>query len=108
MTLRSKVRLWMLCVALGACSGSKQHTSDADIDDEADAGEVIDDSIEVGDPVDLDGDGKLDGEAVDTNGDGIPDGVDTNGDGSADAPLPSTSNGNLDAGMTSVGGDDAG
>jgi hypothetical protein len=101
MTLRSKVSLWMLCVALGACSGAKKHTGDADIDDEADAGELFDENVEVGDPVDLDGDGSLDGEAVDSNGDGIADGVDTNGDGSADAPLPGT-NSNLDAGMTSA------
>ena len=40
MTLRKKVSLWMLCVALGACSGAKKHGGDAS-DDEGDAGEVI-------------------------------------------------------------------
>jgi hypothetical protein len=43
---------------------------------------------DVGDPVDLDGDGRGDGTAVDDNGDGRPDGVDTNGDGRSDRPLP--------------------
>lgn len=42
----------------------------------------------VGDPVDLDGDGVPDGIAVDVDGDGIPDGVDVDGDGIPDYPLP--------------------
>jgi hypothetical protein len=43
---------------------------------------------DVGDPVDVDGDGRADGTAVDDNGDGRPDGVDTNGDGRSDRSLP--------------------
>ena len=107
MMLRGKVSLWMLCVALGACSGSTKQASDANVDGESDAGEQPDEPIHVGDPVDLDGDGNLDGEAVDTNGDGQADGVDTNGDGTADAPLPGASN-DLDAGIIGdAGGDGA-
>jgi hypothetical protein len=102
MTLRSKVSVWVLCAALGACSGAEKHFADAAVDDD-DAGELIDDGgFEVGDPVDVDGNGTLDGEAVDTDGDGIPDGVDTDGDGQADVPLPE---GDLDAGMIMVTGD---
>jgi hypothetical protein len=67
--------------SLLACSGGKRHTPG-----------THDPSVpvpNVGDPVDLDGDGKPDGVAVDSDGDGIADGVDTNNDGKADAPLPS-------------------
>jgi hypothetical protein len=104
MMLRSKVSVWVLCVALGACSGTKKHTADAAMGDDEDAGETIGETIEVGDPVDLDGDGTLDGEAVDTNGDGIADGVDTDGDGDVDQPLPNTSD-KLDAGVVATNGD---
>lgn len=45
-------------------------------------------SVQVGDPVDVDGDGKPDGRAVDSNADGEADGVDFDGDGAADVPLP--------------------
>ncbi|HTU61173.1 MAG TPA: hypothetical protein VMF89_22115, partial [Polyangiales bacterium] len=105
-TLQSKVSLWMLCVALGACSGAKKHDGDAASDDETDAGEVIGEEVDIGDPVDVDGDGHLDGEAVDSDGDGVPDSVDTDGDGKGDVPLPGAE-GELDAGMSS-GSSDAG
>jgi Chitobiase/beta-hexosaminidase C-terminal domain len=41
-------------------------------------------------PVDLDGDGRSDGTAVDTTGDGAADGLDTNGDGAPDLVLLDT------------------
>jgi hypothetical protein len=44
-------------------------------------------TIQIGDPVDYDGDGVIDGYAVDTNGDGMADAIDTNGDGVADKDL---------------------
>ncbi len=44
--------------------------------------------IKIGDPVDVNGDGKPDGVAVDSNGDGVPDSVDLDGDGKGDVGLP--------------------
>lgn len=46
-----------------------------------------------GEPVDLNGDGVIDGYAVDEDGDGKADGVDTNNDGKVDAPLPGKDDG---------------
>jgi hypothetical protein len=43
-------------------------------------------------PIDIDGDGNIDGVTVDSNGDGTADGVDTNNDGKADKPLPGGGN----------------
>jgi hypothetical protein len=44
--------------------------------------------IKVGDPVDVNGDGKDDGLATDKNGDGVVDSLDLDGDGTPDALLP--------------------
>jgi hypothetical protein len=103
MTLRSKVSVWVLCAALAACGGAKKHSDDASMEDDSDAGEIVEEDVEVGDPIDVDGDGSLDGEAVDSDGDGVADGVDTDGDGDVDVPLPSS--GDLDAGMVIMQGD---
>jgi hypothetical protein len=94
MPIRTKLGVSFLCAALAACSGAKKYA--------VDAGENANETIETGDPVDLDGDGVDDGEAVDTNGDGRADGVDTNGDGKVDAPLPGH---DLDGGTVQAGTD---
>jgi hypothetical protein len=57
----------------------------------------------IGDPVDLNGDGRTDGYAIDTNNDGVADAVDTNNDGLGDAALPAKPNGSN--GGASGGGD---
>jgi hypothetical protein len=64
--------LTLACCGLWACGGSEKAAE----------------GYQVGDSVDIDGDGVIDGKAVDSNGDGKADGVDTDFDGVADAPLP--------------------
>lgn len=66
-----------ILLALAACSGDDKTTTTTDTG-----------PIKIGDPVDVNGDGKPDGFAVDSDGDGVADGVDLDGDGKADVPLP--------------------
>lgn len=57
----------------------------------------------VGQWVDINGDGFVDGVAVDLDGDGVPDAVDLDGDGTADALLPGVTPPSTDAGPTRPG-----
>ncbi len=122
---------WVIaaCLGLFACGGaSKSGTGDNNGENAGDNGGAANggasSGVNVGDPIDLDGDGqKDDGVAVDENGDGKVDGVDTDGDGKVDEPLPSGSGGGTTAGQgnggttsgsgttsgtgTTAGGDDA-
>jgi hypothetical protein len=97
MALRTQVRIFLLCGLLGACAAEKHGLADGG----AGAGArdaTVDAEVSVGDAIDVDGDGKTDGEAVDTNDDGVVDGVDTDGDGDVDEPLPTGMTPATDAG----------
>lgn len=74
-----KLRQWSLAALMLAAAGCGKTDDATDVDTN---------SVRVGDPVDLDGDGNPDGFAVDSNGDGIADLVDIDGDGVGDVALP--------------------
>jgi hypothetical protein len=84
---------WKRQVARAAYAVAMLSLGAACSDEEGDArcapGQVCQTGVlNVGDLVDVDGDGKADGRAVDGDGDGKADSLDTNGDGIGDAPLP--------------------